>query len=133
MKPGLEEGQTATIYARVTPEMFTQFDGTVIHPAYSTVTMVYHMESASRQIILPYLEDDEEGMEASATFKQIAPAGEGARVTITATLTELNKNLITTKIVVKSEQKLIGIGEVKQVIMPKKKINAMLKRNVQNS
>ncbi|HWO96993.1 MAG TPA: thioesterase, partial [Bacillus sp. (in: firmicutes)] len=73
MKKGMQVGDSAFVTAKVTSEMFAQFDGEVVHPAYSTVSMVYHMEWAARKIILPYLEDDEEGMGAAVSVKHIAP------------------------------------------------------------
>jgi fluoroacetyl-CoA thioesterase len=126
MKPGMEVGQTATVEAIVTPEMFAQFEGNVIHPAYSTVSMVYHMEWASRKIILPYLEDNEEGIGAAVSVKHVAPTTEGEVVTVTATLTELKDNVVITKVEAKNKKRLIGIGEVKQVILPKQEIKEML-------
>jgi fluoroacetyl-CoA thioesterase len=126
MKPGMEVGQTATVEAVVTPEMFAQFEGSVVHPAYSTVSMVYHMEWASRKIILPYLEDHEEGIGAAVSVKHIAPTTEGETVTVTATLTEVKDNVIITKVEARNHQRLIGIGEVKQVILPKQTIKEML-------
>jgi fluoroacetyl-CoA thioesterase len=126
MKPGMEVGQTATVEAVVTPEMFAQFEGSVVHPAYSTVSMVYHMEWASRKIILPYLEDHEEGIGAAVSVKHIAPTTEGETVTVTATLTEVKDNVVITKVEARNHQRLIGIGEVKQVILPKQTIKEML-------
>ncbi|WP_456272159.1 thioesterase family protein [Bacillus sp. AK031] len=125
MKPGMSVGQTASITAAVTPDMFAQFEGEVVHPVYSTVSMVYHMEWASRKIILPYLEEDEEGMGGAVSMKHIAPSGEGTVVTVTATLSELRSNIVMTKVEARNEEGIIGIGEVKQVILPKEKIRLM--------
>jgi fluoroacetyl-CoA thioesterase len=126
MKPGMKVGETAVVQTIVTPDMFAQFEGNVVHPAYSTVSMVYHMEWASRKIILPYLEEDEEGIGAAVSVKHIAPTTEGATVTVTATLTELRDNVVITKVEARNETHVIGVGEVKQVILPKKKIQQML-------
>jgi fluoroacetyl-CoA thioesterase len=128
MKPGMKVGQTAVVEAIVTPEMFAQFEGKVVHPAYSTVYMVYHMEWASRKIILPYLEEHEEGIGGAVTVKHIAPTSQGETVTITATLTELRDNVVITKVEARNKERLIGVGEVKQVILPKQKIHEMLVR-----
>jgi fluoroacetyl-CoA thioesterase len=125
MKPGMSVGQTASITATVTPDMFAQFEGEVVHPVYSTVSMVYHMEWASRKIILPYLEEDEEGMGGAVSMKHIAPSGEGTVVTVTATLSEMRSNVIMTKVEARNEAGIIGTGEVKQVILPKEKIRLM--------
>jgi fluoroacetyl-CoA thioesterase len=125
MKPGMKVGETAVVQAVVTPDMFAQFEGKVVHPAYSTVSMVYHMEWASRKIILPYLEEDEEGIGAAVSVKHIAPTTEGSTVTVTATLTEFRDNVVMTKVEAKNEAQLIGVGEVKQVILSKEKIKQM--------
>jgi fluoroacetyl-CoA thioesterase len=126
MKPGLKIGQVATIQTIVTPTMFAQFEGEVVHPTYSTVSMIYHMEWASRNIILPFLEDDEEGMGGAVSAKHLAPAPEGSNLTIIAELIEYDRNIVVTKVSVLRDTVLVGMGEVKQVILPKKKIAQML-------
>ncbi len=126
MKPGLTEGLSATMNVKVTSEMFAQFDGKVVHPAYSTVTMIYHMEWVSRQIILPYLEEYEEGMGGSVCAKHLFPSREGTNLTITAVVFKLLKNTVFTEVTIKSNDKLIGIGEVKQIILSKNRIASLL-------
>ncbi|WP_027409087.1 thioesterase family protein [Anoxybacteroides tepidamans] len=130
MKPGMKVGDTAVVEAVVTPDMFAQFEGNVVHPVYSTVSMVYHMEWASRKIILPYLEDHEEGMGAAVSVKHIAPTPEGSTVTVTATLTELRDNIVITKVEAKEGERVVGVGEVKQVILPKQKIHEMIQASL---
>ena len=122
MKPGMEIGSEITFSCPVTEDMYAQFAGKIVHPAYSTVTMVYHMEWASRQIILPYLDDDEEGMGIFVKVKHLATTTVGTNVTVTATLTEIKENIIITEVKVRNEKGLIGIGEVRQIILPKKMI-----------
>ncbi|WNS77307.1 thioesterase [Bacillus sp. DTU_2020_1000418_1_SI_GHA_SEK_038] len=126
MKPGLTAGYSVTIEAVVTREMFAQFEGKMVHPTYSTVMMIYHMEWASRQIILPFLEEHEEGMGLSVSAKHILPAREGSKLNIKAVLTEKKDNKIITDVFVINDTKLIGTGEVTQVILPKAKIKSML-------
>lgn len=128
MKSGLTEGLTATMNVKVTSEMFAQFDGNVVHPAYSTVTMIYHMEWVSRQIILPYLEEHEEGMGGAVCAKHLFPSREGTNLTITAVVSKLAKNTVITEVTVKTSEKLIGIGEVKQIILPKSRIASLLEQ-----
>ncbi|GIN87274.1 hypothetical protein J6TS2_36600 [Heyndrickxia sporothermodurans] len=126
MKQGMKIGQTAMIETIVTPDMFAGFEGNVVHEAYSTVSMVYHMEWASRKIILPYLEEHEEGIGGAVQVKHIAPTTANTKVRIKATLIELKDNIVMTKTEAWNEKGLIGKGEVKQVILPKEKINQML-------
>ncbi|MCI1591961.1 thioesterase family protein [Heyndrickxia oleronia] len=126
MKAGMEVGQTATIEFEVTPDMFAGFEGNVVHRAYSTVSMVYHMEWASRQIILPFLEEHEEGMGGAVSIKHIAPTTDGTKVRVKATLTEIKNNIVITRTEAWNEKGLIGHGEVKQAILPKEKIIQMI-------
>lgn len=126
MKPGMKIGQTATITAEVTSDMYAQFEGQVVHPAYSTVSMVYHMEWAARQIILPYLEDHEEGIGGAVFVKHRAPTPAGEIVKVTATLTELKGSAVITAIEVHNSKEIAGVGEVTQFILEKEKISAKL-------
>ncbi len=126
MKAGMELGITASMNITVSADMFASFGGVLVHPAYSTVSMVYHMEWVSRLIILPFLEDSEEGMGAAVSVKHIAPCTKGDQLTIKATLDHVEGNIILTKTEVTHHGVLVGIGEVKQVILPKAKIHHLL-------
>ncbi len=128
VKKRVKIGDSHTITIKVTEEMFAQFEGEVVHPTYSTVWMVYHMEWVSRQLLLPYLEDGEEGMGAAVTVKHIAPSGLGSEVVVVAVVCEVSEREIVTKVTLKNEQGVIGIGEVKQVILPKTVIAQKLKK-----
>ncbi|KOP82347.1 thioesterase family protein [Cytobacillus solani] len=126
MKQRLKIGDTATVKVIVTPDMFAQFEGKIVHRVFSTVSMVYHMEWASRKIILPFLEEHEEGMGGAVTVKHLAPSTEGSQLIITATVSALEENTVMTKVSVKQGERLVGTGEVKQVILPKGKIDSLL-------
>ncbi|QED47687.1 thioesterase family protein [Cytobacillus dafuensis] len=128
MISGLKEGYTVEFMVEVTPDMFAKFEGNIVHRTYSTVSMIYHMEWASRQIILPFLEEHEEGMGMAVSAKHLAPAPEGSKLKISAVLSEMKDNHIMTNVTVIKSEKIIGIGEVKQVILPKCKIARMLEQ-----
>ncbi|WAA11843.1 thioesterase family protein [Fervidibacillus halotolerans] len=129
MKPGLAIGRSETISFHVTEEMYAQFEGKIVHPAYSTVSMVYHMEWVSRKIILPFLENDEEGMGASVKVKHIAPATLGTSITATAVVTKLDNRLVVTEVELSNGKEIIGKGEVVQVILPKGEIQKKLAKS----
>ncbi|QQE79789.1 thioesterase family protein [Alicyclobacillus sp. SO9] len=126
MKPGLELGNTAAITAKVTPDMYAQFEGQIVHRAYSTVSMVYHMEWAARQIILPYLEADEEGIGGGVTAKHVSPTAGGDTITATATVTGLKGRAVITAVEVHNGKQLVGTGEVTQYVLPRSEIEKKL-------
>jgi len=119
MNQGMFIGREETIEIIVTEDMFASFEGVVVHPVYSTVAMTYHMEWVSRKIILPFLEDHEEGMGASVQLKHVAASTLGSTVTLTAILIEHRDNVVITKVTAKNHVGIIGTGEVRQVILPK--------------
>ena len=122
MKQGMAIGREETIEIIVTEDMFASFESVVVHPVYSTVAMTYHMEWVSRKIILPFLEDHEEGMGASVQLKHVAASTLGSKVTLTAILVEHRDNVVITKVTAKNHVGIIGTGEVTQVILPKETI-----------
>ncbi|MEI2358493.1 thioesterase [Mesobacillus zeae] len=106
--------------------MFARFEGQLVHPVYSTVSMVYHMEWVSRQTILPFLEEHEEGMGGAVTVKHNAPCPEGTVISFTATVSDRKDNVVITTVRAESEGRLVGVGEVTQVILPKSKIASLV-------
>ncbi len=126
MKDGLQVGDTATLTVEVTREMFAQFGGELVHPAYSTTSMVYHMEWAARKLIIPYLEEHEEGMGAAVSVQHLAPSGLGTVIQVTAIVTQISKRGVTADVTVKNQHGFIGKGEVQQAILPKAVINEKL-------
>ncbi|MCA0173413.1 thioesterase family protein [Bacillus sp. RAR_GA_16] len=119
MKQGISVGQSAVVHVEVTPDMYAQFEGKVIHQAYSTVSMVYHMEWAARQLILPYLEDDEEGIGGGVEVKHMGPACNGQSIEILAVIRSITHKSVISSVDVKRGKELIGTGKVIQFILPK--------------
>lgn len=126
MRNGLSLGDTAVVEAIVTEEMFAQFEGVIVHPAYSTVSMVYHMEWAARKLILPYLEEQEEGVGGAVSLKHLGMATLGSSIRIEATVIELTPDRVLAKVEVRHGERVIGLGEVKQIILTKQLIQEKL-------
>lgn len=122
MKQGLNKGAAASIQLTVGHEMFAQFGGEVVHPLFSTASMVYYMEWASRKVILPFLEEDEEGMGTAVSIRHLAPAAEGSLLNIAAEIIRLERNLIYTSVKALHGNEVIGEGEVTQAILPRSRI-----------
>ena len=130
MKNGLQVGDQAEVTATVTPDMFAQFEGNIVHRAYSTVAMVYHMEWASRKLILPYLEEMEEGVGGAVSLKHIYPTAENTVVNVIATVTEITPTCVVTNVEVRNHERVIGVGEVKQGIVLKEDMDEKLRQSL---
>ena len=129
MRP-IPGGYEASFETVVTPEMTVDFEELGrVHPVYATYWMTKHMELASRKIILPFLEEGEDGIGYEVHVRHLASALPGMRVRITARhrRTEGNRVYATCE----AENELgdrIGEGETVQVILPRSKIEAIFER-----
>src|SRR5260370_623546 len=87
MRDGLVPGRTGEVEITVTPAMVAQSDELgLIHPVYATWTLVQHMKMASRKVLLPFLEDDEEAVGHAVNVVHLAQTGVGMRVGVRAVL-----------------------------------------------
>jgi fluoroacetyl-CoA thioesterase len=86
MKP-IPLGYQASFETVVTDEMTVDFEHPddpqlgKLHPVYATYWMAKHMELAGRKIILPFLEEGEEGIGTKVSVDHLAsalPGHEGA-------------------------------------------------------
>ena len=120
MKPGLEPGQTGEVTVVVTQAMLAWFEELgLVHPVYSTWAMVRHMELASRKVILPFLEPQEDAVGHSVAVTHFAPTPLGARVTARATLLRVEGSHIVCAVEAFREGEKIGTGETVQVLLPR--------------
>lgn len=128
MKEGLQVGNKKQFVHTVTKDMFASFGGRLIHPTYSTVAMVYHMEWISRLLLEPYLEEAEEGIGGAVSVRHLASSPEGSRVTVTGVVTSVSDRKIVTRVDVVNEKEHIGTGEVVQYIVSKQALKKKLIR-----
>ncbi|GIO22746.1 thioesterase family protein [Oceanobacillus sp. J11TS1] len=131
MKEGLQIGDTAIIRVEVTEDKFARFGEEVVHPTYSTASMVYDMEWASRKVLLPFIEENEESAGAAVQVKHIAPSALRTFIEVKAIVKSITNRKIVTEVVAKNEYGLIGKGEVEQVILPKGTMREKLDRQIQ--
>ena len=129
VKEGLRIGDFNVIEVVVTKEMFAQFGAEVVHPTYSTASMVYHMEWASRDLMLPYLEESAESAGAAVTVKHIAPSALGSNIEVKAVAANISEQEVITEVTATNETGLIGKGKVKQVVLPKHTMQTNLDNN----
>ena len=89
MKPGFKVGIKVDLPATVKPDMKPRLEGLVSHPLYATWAMVYHMETASRMLLAPYLEQTEEAVGGAVLVKHLRPARIGAPLHVVCTLVKV--------------------------------------------
>ncbi|MBA4493412.1 thioesterase family protein [Paenactinomyces guangxiensis] len=128
MKPGLVPGYEEKMVITVTDEMAASFGGEMVHPALSTVTMVYYMEWVGRKVILPFLEAGEEGVGASINVRHRAPAPLGKQVTFVARVTQSTPNKVVCTVLAEHNRAIVGEGEFTQIILPKERIRENIER-----
>lgn len=129
MKDTLQIGLSKTMTITVTEEMFAQFGGELVHPTYSTVAMVYHMEWVSRDLLLPYLEAHERGIGAEVSLKHIAPTGLNSVVHVTATVKEISSKKVVMEVVAENERGIIGKADFTQGVLPAHLLEKKLANN----
>ncbi|AEB12015.1 thioesterase family protein [Marinithermus hydrothermalis] len=125
MKP-IPIGYQAVFETVVTPEMTVDFEELgKVHPVYATYWMTKHMELAGRKIILPFLEEGEDGIGHEVEVRHLASALPGMRVKIVAEHLRTEGNRVYAACRAYNELgDLIGEGRTTQVILPKAKIQA---------
>ncbi len=119
MRPGLRAGAEGRVTITVTDEMVARFEDLgLVHPVYSTWSMVKHMELVSRKLILPFLEPDEEAVGHAVSVTHLAPTPVGAAVTALARLARIDGNQIVCSVEARSGGVKIGEGTTVQVVLP---------------
>ncbi|MCS7059164.1 MAG: thioesterase family protein [Meiothermus sp.] len=133
MKP-IPIGYQAIFETVVTDEMtvdFEQGDPQLgkLHPVYATYWMAKHMELAGRKIILPFLEENEEGIGSKVSVDHQASALPGMRVRIVAEHLRTEGNRVHARCTAWNELgDRIGEGYTEQVILPKEKLRRIFER-----
>ncbi len=94
-----------------------------LHPVYATYWMTKHMELVSRKIILPFLEQGEEGIGHEVSVAHRASALPGMRVTLTARFLGCEENRVRAACRAVNELgDVVGTGTTTQVIMPNERL-----------
>lgn len=122
MKPGLKPGHREQMQVTVTGEMTASFGGKEVHPTLSTVAMIYYMEWVGRQVILPFLEEGEEGVGSEISIQHRAPAPVGKEVTFTAEVIEVKPPKVVCRVRAEHDKSLVGAGTFVQAILSKQGI-----------
>lgn len=125
VKPGLVPGAEIAFAVTVTPDMYPAFDGAAIHKVMSTVTMIYYMEKAGREMIVSFLDEEEEASGIALDIKHVGPAIAGQEVTFRAVCIEVGAKRIVCEVTAETRINLVGKGTFTQAIFYK---NTMAER-----
>ena len=126
MKSHFKRGIKVELPIKVAPWMKPKLEGLVKHPLYSTWAMVYHMETASRMLLAPYLEDNEEAVGGAVLVKHLRPAGMHAHLRVIATLVRCRDTKVYTRLEVWDKSRKIGEGSHVQVVMSRRRFARLL-------
>lgn len=129
MKSGFEPGIVREINVEVTDDMCPAFDGVIVHRCYSTWSLVHHMELACREVLVDFLEDDEEGIGSHVSADHLSPCKVGNTVRVRAELVEVDGRRVICDVTAHHGNRLLARGKQVQVVMNKKR----LRRLIENS
>ena len=120
MRAGLVPGVAAEVEITVTEAMVARFDELgPAHPVYATWMMAKHMEEASRKVILPFLEPEEDAVGHAIDIVHLAPTAVGQRVRVRATLERVEGRRIHCTLEAHNQRERIGEGRNTQVVLPR--------------
>lgn len=121
-------GASATLEVVVTDEMTVDFaELGRVHPVYATYTMAKHFEEAGRKVLLPHLEDGEEGLGSSVSVEHLAPSWVGERLRVVARCAEVHGNRLVCECTATDEDgREIGRGTTGQVVLPRAVLDGLL-------
>jgi predicted thioesterase len=118
----------AEVEITVTDAMVATFDELgAVHPVYATWMLAKHMEEASRKVILPFLEPDEEAVGHSIDLVHLAPTPVGGRVRVRAVLDRIEGRRIHCALEAFNERERIGEGHNVQVALSRAGLRAKLR------
>lgn len=127
MRP-IPEGRETSYELTVTDAMtvdFEQDDARLgrLHPVYATYWLVKHAELASRKLLLPFLDADEESIGHQVSVTHVASALPGMRLVVTARFRRREGNRVYAEVRAVSELgDVVGEGSTTQVILPRDRL-----------
>jgi fluoroacetyl-CoA thioesterase len=126
-------GHEARLGVVITEAMTVDFDELGrVHPVYATYWLCKHMEEAGRKIILPFLEDGEEGIGSAISVRHLAPAVAGQRLEVAAQHVGTDRNRVRVHCRATNEaRQVIGEGETEQTILPRERIDELIRAATQ--
>ena len=116
----------------MTREMCPTFDGVVVHPCYSSLSVAHHFELAARKVLVDFLEAHEEGIGTHVSVDHLAPCPIGRTVRVRAALAEVvqERNIhVVCDVTVHDGDRLLARGRQVQVVMNKDDLKKHIERS----
>lgn len=126
MKQVFQTGDQKIYETRVTEDKLAIFDAGMVHPVYSTFALGKDVEWACRLFVLEMKEAGEEGVGAALSIEHLYPAPLHSEVCITATLTAVEKNVVTCSWEAYANGHCIAKGTQVQRIIQKDKFDQLI-------
>ena len=121
-----EAGLQAVLDVQVTPDMTVRFDELgPLHAVYATYEIARHFEEVGRKLLVPLLEDGEEGLGTAVSVQHLASALPGMRVRHTATLDRVEGRRLFVSVHAVSELgDLLARGQTEQYVSTSGRVRA---------
>jgi len=117
MRFGPPRGESATLTITVTPEMTARVGGSELHPVYGTIALAGHVEEVCRSLLVPHLEEGEEGVGHAIELTHRAPVPVGMELTLTATVAEVGPQRLKCEVLARQGQRLVARGSFEQRVV----------------
>lgn len=117
MRPGPARGATATLEVTVDDSMTAQVSGEEIHPVYGTGALVQHIEEVCRRLLVPHLEEGEEGVGYSIEAQHRHPVPAGAHIVLTATVAIVGPKRLVCEVLVRQDTAIVARGSFEQRVV----------------
>lgn len=122
MKDTFQPGVSVSMEAQVSADMLPVLNGEQVFPVVSTAELVRLMELASRKLIQPYLNEDEEALGVQISVEHLATCGEGKTLSTTAELIEFRHQRARIDVAVFDGERLIATGVHIHKVMSKDRV-----------
>ncbi len=119
MRSGLSIRMKSTVTFSVDKSHAAAFEGRVIHNVLSAVHLVYYAELAARNLITPYLQEEEDAAGGGICLNHIAPTKIGDIVRVTAILSGIDGKKLICRIEGANSKGSICNGTQTQILIKK--------------
>ena len=99
--------------------MTASFEGKTIHRVLSTFQLVYYAELAARRMVEPYLQEGEDAAGAGICLNHVAPAKIGEVVSVTASLSKIDRRIVACGIEGRTSGRIICSGTQTHLLIKK--------------